>query len=54
MDLSRVPTDLAEEHGLDFFVRTWLESKMAQRHPVAFNMCHGLVGLQEWEQILNL
>ncbi|CAE7897483.1 unnamed protein product [Symbiodinium microadriaticum] len=38
VDLSKVPTDLAKEHGLDFFCRTWLESKMAQHHPIAFNM----------------
>ena len=44
VDLSEVPTDLAKQHGLDFFSRTWLESKMAQHHPVAFNMCHCKVG----------
>ena len=53
VDLSKLPEDLAKEHGLDFFVRTWLESKMAQHHPIAFNMPLDIVDVQLAVQILR-
>ena len=46
VDLSELPTDLAKEHGLDSVLRTWLESKMAQHLPIAFNMCRGTIASQ--------